>query len=322
MLILLLVALSLSFACALVWFWTTQPFTVTSGRPGDAPRADPARLAAHVRRLAGDLSPRDAGHADNLARAAAYIRAEMERARGRVSEQQYEVMGKTYTNVIATFGAETSERIVVGAHYDAAGALPGADDNASGVAGLVELGQMLGAANLPLRVDLVAYSLEEPPFFRTRHMGSALHAQTLRRQGADVRLMFSLEMIGYFSDEPGSQQFPVSFLGLFYPTRGNFISVVGNFSNGLSVRRVKRAMRSAAPLPVFSINAPRSIPGIDFSDHLNYWENGYDAVMITDTAFYRNGNYHTASDTPETLDYRRMALVVEGIYAAVLDLAR
>ena len=129
-------------------------------------------------------------------------------------------------------------------------------------------------------------------------------------------------MIGYFSDAPGSQSFPASIFGVLYPSTGNFITVVGRLRDGLLVRRTKAAMREAAPLPVYSINAPAFIPGIDFSDQLNYWHAGYNAVMITDTAFFRNRNYHTAEDTVEKLDYKRMAMVVEGVYAAVIDLAR
>jgi hypothetical protein len=304
-----------------VWFWITQPL-FSNPTPLATVSAGPARLEAHVRMLSTQLHPRDEGHPENLDRAAAYIRAELQRARGVVSEQPYEVNGKTYRNVIASFGPETAERIVVGAHYDTAGPLPGADDNASGVAGLLELAQLLSSQQLPMRVELVAFTLEEPPYFRTAHMGSAIHAASLRKQGVNVRVMISLEMIGYFSDQPESQKFPASFLGAFYPSRGNFIGVVGTLGEGLLVRRVKKAMRGASPLPVYSINAPSSVPGVDFSDQLNYWNAGYDAVMITDTAFFRNQNYHTAYDTPEKLDYKRMAMVIEGVYAAVLVLAQ
>jgi hypothetical protein len=134
--------------------------------------------------------------------------------------------------------------------------------------------------------------------------------------------MLSLEMIGYYSDAHGSQHFPVGLLGALYPSTGNFIAVVGRLSDGLLVRQVKSAMTGAAPLPVYSINAPSFVPGVDFSDQLNYWHAGYGAVMITDTAFYRNRNYHTTHDTAEKLDYKRMAMVVEGVYAAVTELAR
>lgn len=304
------------------WFVVTQPLP-PSARNEKAPTADPARLEAHVRMLAETLGPRDAAHPEGLERAARYVRAEFESAGAAVSEQAFDVGGRTYRNVVAAYGPAGGERVVVGAHYDAAGPLPGADDNASGVAGLMELARLLAESPPPrARVELVAYALEEPPFFRTRYMGSAVHARSLREQGARVRAMISLEMIGYFSDAEGSQQLPVSLLKAFYPTRGDFIAVVGTTGQTRLVRAVKGAMRAASPLPVYSINAPRTIPGVDFSDQLNYWDAGYDAVMVTDTAFYRNPNYHTARDTPDTLDYARMALVVRGVHEAVRTLAR
>jgi Zn-dependent M28 family amino/carboxypeptidase len=305
-----------------LWFRVTQPL-LGAGASGRGARAEPARLEAHVRALSVQFVPRDAAHPEGLELAAAYVRRELGAAGGVVAEQPYEVGGRVYRNVVASFGPETRERIVVGAHYDAAGPLPGADDNASGVAGLLELARMLGASAPPLRVELVAYTLEEPPFFGTGEMGSAVHARSLRAAGVALRAMISLEMIGFFSDAEGSQRYPSPALKAFYPSRGDFITVVGKFDQGRLVRRVKRAMLAAAPLlPVYSINAPRAVPGVDFSDQSNYWDAGYDALMITDTAFYRNPNYHTARDTPDTLDYTRMALVVEGVHAAVLDLSR
>jgi hypothetical protein len=283
---------------------------------------DSTKLETHVRTLSQSFVPRDESHPENLDRCAAYIRREFESASARVSEQPFTIDGKTYRNVIAHFGPETKEMVVVGAHYDTAGPLPGADDNASGVAGLLELARLLGNRQLPMRVELVAYTLEEPPFFRSEQMGSAMHAKALKREGAVVRVMFSLEMIGYFNDAPDSQRFPSSAFSLFYPTEGNFISVVGKIDDGMLVRRIKKAMTGATSLPVYSLNAPRLIPGVDLSDHLSYWLEGYPAVMITDTAFYRNANYHTLDDTAERLDYRRMGQAVEGVYAAVIDMTR
>ena len=307
--VLLIVALSLYMTQPLIWIANVSS-TIS---------VDPARLETYVRALCESFVPRDESHPENLDRCAAYIRREFESAHARVSEQPFTVNGKTYRNVIAHFGPETKEVVVVGAHYDTHGPLPGADDNASGVAGLLELARLLGAAQLPVRVELVAYTLEELPFFRSEQMGSAMHAKALKREGAVVRVMFSLEMIGYFSDAPDSQHFPNSAFSLFYPTKGNFISVVGKMGAGMLVRKIKRAMAEATSLPVYSINAPRLIPGVDFSDHLSYWREGYPAVMITDTAFYRNANYHTMWDTAERLDYQRMSQVVEGVYAAVMN---
>jgi hypothetical protein len=301
--------------------YVTQP--LIGGANISAPMSvDPTKLETHVRALSQSFVPRDESHPENLDRCAAYIRQEFERANARVSEQPFTIDGKTYRNVIAHFGPETKEMVVVGAHYDTAGPLPGADDNASGVAGLLELARLLGNKQFPMRVELVAYTLEEPPFFRSEQMGSAMHAKALKREGAVVRVMFSLEMIGYFSDARDSQHFPSSAFSLFYPTEGNFISVVGKIDDGMLVRRIKKAMTGATSLPVYSINAPRLIRGVDLSDHLSYWREGYPAVMITDTAFYRNANYHTLDDTAERLDYRRMGQAVEGVYAAVIDMTR
>jgi len=322
--VLLLLLVTLVFTgllLAAAWFAVTQPLMFGGAASTGSPPVDAARLEAHVRMLSETLAPRDAGHPENLERAAAYLRQEFERAQAAVvSVQPFEAHGRTYRNVIASFGPRTNELVVVGAHYDTAGALPGADDNASGVAGLIELAYLLGRTPPTARVELVAFALEEPPYFRSPFMGSAVHAASLRSQGFAVRAMLSLEMIGYFSDQPDSQQYPVSFLKAFYPAQANFIAVVGKMDQWRTVRRVKKAMTEASQLPVYSINAPRSIPGVDFSDHLNYWNEGYDALMITDTAFYRNPHYHTSTDTPETLDYRRMASVVQGVYAAVLSL--
>jgi Zn-dependent M28 family amino/carboxypeptidase len=318
MLLIVLIILVLLIA---VWFWMTQPL-LSRATPNSARTVDPSRLEAHVRKLSTEFGPRDFSHPENLDQVAAYIKNELSQTGAFVSDQVYRVRAKSYRNVIAHFGPETEERIIVGAHYDTAGPLPGADDNASGVAGLIELARLLDRQQLKVRVELVAFCTEEPPYFGTIGMGSYVHAESLRQQNVRVRAMFSLEMIGYFSDAPNSQHFPIGVLSALYPSTGNYIAVVGRLSDGLLVRRTKAALRNAAPLPVYSINAPQFIPGVDFSDQRNYWHAGYSAVMITDTAFYRNRNYHTAEDTAEKLDYKRMAMVVEGVDAIVMDLSR
>ena len=291
-------------------------------KPGQGTLAvEPARLEAHVRFLAETCAPRHWQGRAGLEKAGCYIAETLRSSGGRVSEQVFDVRGHPYRNVIASFGPEGGARILVGAHYDACGPLPGADDNASGVAGVLELARLLGAHPPPLRVDLVAYTLEEPPFFRTGNMGSARHAQALAMEGAKVKAMIALEMIGRFSDAPGSQAYPSLLISPLYPDRGNFIAVVGRLGDIGLVRSVKRSMTRATALPVVSINAPRWIPGIDFSDHHPYWDAGFPAVMVTDTAFYRNTDYHTGEDTPDRLDYVRMSQVVQGVYATVLGWA-
>ena len=317
----LILCLILATLGVLAWFWITQPL-FSQPQMGQTISVDPARLETDVRELSEKLLPRDQTHPSNLDRTAAYIRARLAETGGQLSEQPFTISGNTYRNVICSFGPQSNERIIVGAHYDSYHEYAAADDNASGVAGLIELSRLLSHTNLPLQVDLVAYTLEEPPYFGTAHMGSVMHAQSLRKDGVKVKAMFSLEMIGYFSDAPDSQSFPVSLLRAFYPSRGNFIAVVGSLGEGGMARRVKRAMIGSSSLPVYSISAPRFVPGIDFSDHLSYWKAGYAALMITDTAFYRNHNYHTANDTAEKLDYHRMAMVVAGVYGAVIDLSR
>lgn len=312
----------------IIWFWVSQPvLPLTSS---NVQLTDAERLRVHVQTLSETFFPRNAPNIENLNKVASYIKEEFKKANGNVLEQPYKIddkmykniVDKTYKNIIAEFGPESDERIIIGAHYDAAGELPGADDNASGVAAIIELAYLLGKAKLPMKVELVAFTLEEPPFFDTEFMGSAIHAKSLKEKDIKVRLMISVEMVGYFSDLPNSQEFPLSLLNLIYPTTGNFIILVGNLENGLTLRKVKKAMQKVTSLPVYSINAPRSIPGIDFSDHLNYWNLGYNALMVSDTAFYRNKNYHTKRDTAEKLDYRRMAMVVDGLYNIVLETSK
>ncbi len=298
-----------------------QPMPFMGPRQGAA-EVVPSRLEAHVRYLVEDCAPRHWQGREGLAKAGAYIEKGFRDAGGRISEQVFEVRGKPYRNVIASFGPQSGPRVIVGAHYDACEPLPGADDNASGVAGLLELARLLGAHPPVMRVELVAYTLEEPPFFRTQDMGSARHAQAVKARGEAVRAMIALEMIGRFSDAPQSQAYPSALISPLYPDRGNFIAVVGRLNDIGLTRSVKRTLRGATSLPVVSINAPRWIPGLDFSDHHPYWDAGFPAVMVTDTAFYRNTDYHTAQDTPERLDYPRMAQVVQGVHAAVERLAR
>ena len=321
----LLIGIAVLILLVAVWFVVTQPVFSVRAQNEPSPAFEASRLERHVRMLSEDFIPRDLRHPENLDRAAAYIRTEFERAGGAVSEQPYEVEGITYRNVMALFGPDTKERIVVGAHYDAFLEFPGADDNASGVAGIIELAYVLGRSNpLPMKVELVAYTLEEQlgpgehGYLRTPYGGSAVHAASLQKQGIPVRIMFSLEMIGYFSDAENSQRSLLPVMKPFYPSRANWIAVVGKLGQGFAVRRVKKAMRSASPLPVYSINAPQRIDAINWSDHYNYWKTGRTAVMITDTAFLRNANFHTAQDTADTLDYERLAMVLQGVYGAVL----
>jgi hypothetical protein len=284
--------------------------------------ADPSRLRSDVEALTGLPGYRCFERPEDLERAAEWVRSALEASGLPVEEQPFDVSGRSFRNFFARYGPAGAPILVVGAHYDVCGEQPGADDNASAVAGLLELARLLARhrPDVGHRIELALWPLEEPPNYRTPAMGSAVHASLLAGSKAQVSGMICLEMLGYFSDEPGSQAFPVPGMGLLYPSRGNFIAVVGNGSSWWFTRDVKARMAGAIELPVRSINAPALLPGVDFSDHYNFWKHGWNAVMITDTAFYRNPNYHEVTDTPDTLDYERMAHAVTGVYAAMTTL--
>ncbi|MDR0214509.1 MAG: M28 family peptidase [Comamonas sp.] len=310
------------------------------------PQVSPQRLQTHVRVLSEDFLGRSFDQPQTLQKAADYIVAQLAQWGVTAERQRFEVNGNGYENLSARFGPADSAAplLIMGAHYDSAlterdhrhdeprvtGArptpethTPGADDNASGVAGLLELARVL-VANPPTQpVELVFYTLEEPPNFRTDDMGSYRHAKSLQDSGRTVRLMLSVEMIGYYSDAPGSQRYPLAPLGWFYPSQANFLGLIGELKNFGAMRRTRSVMRAAAvgdrPLGVHSLNAPRFVHGVDFSDHLNYWRLGYPAIMVTDTSFMRNPHYYKSTDTWDRLDYERMAQVVRMLAAVALD---
>jgi Zn-dependent M28 family amino/carboxypeptidase len=294
----------------------SQPWVAPAVSAEVAVRED--ALQRHVRTLAEEHHPRSVDNLAKLQAAGDYVLAEMRAAGASPQVQAFDVDGTTHRNFVARFGPAEGPLLVIGAHYDSCGQTPGADDNASGVAGLLELARLLAANPPPRPVELVAYTLEEPPYFRTEYMGSFQHARSLAQSGREVRLMLSLEMIGFFRDAPGSQNFPVPGLGMIYPDTGNFIAVVGAYEDFGAMRRIKALFLGASDLPVETINAPRSVTGVDFSDHASYWQFDMPAVMVTDTSFLRNPNYHEASDTPDTLDYRRMAKVVRAVHAVAM----
>ena len=249
-----------------------------------------------------------------------YIYKHFEKYCDTVYYQTYTVNGVEYKNVVGSIGPKNSERIIVGAHYDVCGEQEGADDNASGVVGLLELAQLLKGRELKYRIDFVAYSLEEPPFFRTHFMGSYVHAKSLNDAKVRVKGMICLEMIGYFSDKPKSQEYPLPHKTLIYGDKANYIMIVEKMGNNGFADDVKGLMKNAEFLDTKSIKAPSIVTGIDFSDHRNYWEFGYSALMITNTSFYRKANYHEPTDKLETLDLNRMASVIDEVYFALMNL--
>lgn len=296
-----------------------QPSTRTN--EPSTKKADEARLREHVDALSVEFYPRDWGNPANLNRCADYISAHFKNAGATVEMQDFMVGATTYRNVIGRFGAGKAKKIIVGAHYDSCEDTPGADDNASGVAGLLELARLIGKDSPDVEIELVAYTLEEPPFFGGHEMGSAIHAASVAGEKDKIIGVIVLEMIGYFSDEPGSQSYPMPVMKGYYPTRGDFITVVSRWNQSAWISDLKAGMKGATDLPVFSFRGPAAISGVDFSDHRNYWPHDIPAAMVTNTAFYRNKSYHTEHDTPDRLDYHRMGKVVVGVHAALKAVA-
>ncbi len=280
------------------------------------------RLRRHVQTLAGEIGERHIWRPQALRAAADYVRAQFEALGYAVAAQAYDVRGVHCENLeVAIPGSRRAAEIVLaGAHYDTVAGSPGADDNASGVAGLIEIARSLRGL-LPQRtVKLVAFVNEEPPFFPFGQMGSKLYATAARARGDDIRLMLSLEMLGCYRDEPGSQAYP-PFLKWFYPDRGNFIAFVSNLRSRRALAEVTRAFRAHCAFPAERLASPAFVPGVAWSDQRSFWRAGYPGVMVTDTAFYRNPHYHSATDTPERLRYPEMAQVVQGLGRALAALA-
>lgn len=274
-----------------------------------------------VRYLSDIKPPRNHLNTESLESSANYIIQEFNKYGISAEQQKFEVSGKIYKNIIASVGPNEGVRMIVGAHYDVCGDQPGADDNASAISGLLEIARLakMHEPELPYRVDFVAYTLEEPPYFGTDKMGSYIHAKYLHESNINLNGMICLEMIGYFNDQKDSQRYPLSLMRLFYGSRGDFISVVSNYGSSSFAKQVSKHLK-ATSVKVKTLKAPAFFAGIDFSDHRNYWKFGYDAIMVTDTSFYRNLNYHKNSDTIDTLDFNRMKEVVKGICWALLNM--
>lgn len=283
------------------------------------------RLESHVRALAGDIGERNVFTPDALARAEEYIRRAFDGSGYQVAEQTYDIPldpSLTVRNIEVEISGTASpgDVVIVGAHYDTVPGCAGANDNTTGMAAVLELARLLSARTMDRTVRLVAFVNEEPPFFRTDLMGSRLYARRCRERDENVVAMLSLETIGFYVDEPGSQKYPFPF-SLFYPDTGNFVGFVGNLGSRGLTRRSIRAFRESTEFPSEGIAAPSWIPGIGWSDQWSFWREGYPGVMITDTAPFRYPHYHTPQDTPDRIDYDRFARVVMGVSRVVEVLA-
>jgi Zn-dependent M28 family amino/carboxypeptidase len=294
-------------------YMTAMPGRSHAG-PLPALTGEEKALAERLRRHVEDLA-RTQRNTD-LERPARYIEQAFA-AHGLIcAPQHFQSGGRTVRNIEVS--TPHSSFVVVGAHYDTVPGSPGADDNASAVAALIELAGLLGKEGLPIR--FVAFANEELPYFMGPEMGSWVSARHARDRGETVRAMLSLEMLGYYSDQPGSQRYPPP-LGLFYPDHGDYIAFVGDLGARSLVRKAIGIFRKHTAFPSEGVAAPAFIPGVTRSDHWSFRDQGFPAIMVTDTAYNRNPHYHLASDTPENLDYERMARVTLGLAGVIRELA-
>ncbi|MFT3766516.1 MAG: M28 family peptidase [Minicystis sp.] len=282
-------------------------------------RAVEASLRRDVEALAGTIGDRSVPSHAGLVAAASYIDRAFTEAGYRVQRQTYEVSGKPCDNLVAELPG-SSEIVVVGAHYDSVAGTVGADDNGSGVAALLALARDFAGKKPARTVRFVAFANEEPPYFQQASMGSVVYARESRARKDDIVAMLSLETLGYYTDQPGSQKYPFPF-GLLYPKVGDFVAFVGDKGSADLVRRVVGTFRKSARFPSEGIAGPAAVPGIGWSDQWSFWQNGYPGVMVTDTAPFRYPHYHERTDTPDKLTYGPMARVVVGLGRVVEDLA-
>jgi len=280
-------------------------------------------LQQSIQHLAGSLGERNIWHYENLQAAATYIRRRFIAEGYQPETQQYEAETKTVQNIeIELPGTSLAQEIlVIGAHYDSVQGSPGANDNGSGIAALLEIARLLAKEKLTRTVRFVAFVNEEPPFFASLDMGSFVYASKLKAKEEQIVGMLSLETLGYYSDEDASQNYPIAGLNLWYPSTANFIAFVGNVASYPLVKRAVSAFRRNAEFPSEGIAAPAWLPGVSASDHTSFWQQGYPALMVTDTASYRYPYYHTDKDTPDKIDYCRTARVVDGLAKAIAELA-
>ena len=280
------------------------------------------QLSRHVHQLAGVIGERNVYHPQALQAAEDYIQQNWQKQGYAVTPQDYIVKGVRSANLEITRRGTLlpHEIILLGAHYDSVSESPGANDNGSGVAALLELSRLFSKVAPVRTLRLVAFTNEEPPFFVTGRPGSMLYARQARRRNDDIRLMISLETIGCYSSTPGSQTYPPLFR-YFFPDRGDFIAFVANFRSRHAMRKLARAYQKSTDFPLEHVATFAAIPGVAWSDHLSFWRNHYRAMMITDTAFYRYPYYHTQQDTPDKLNYGEFARMTNGLFKALLLLA-
>lgn len=309
------------------WGWSCMIRMPGSSHQGDLPdltgrEAERSRiLKQDVVMLAETIGIRNTWSHAELIQAAEYIEMRLKKIGLQVERQEFEADGKPHFNLQAEVPGTSrpEEIVVVGAHYDSVIGCPGANDNATGIAALLAIAEELAESGPERTLRFVAFANEEPPHFQTDSMGSAVYAKGCRERGENITAMISLETLGCYLDEPGTQKYPPPF-GIFYPDRGNFVAIVGNISSRKLVHRAVAIFRESCRFPSEGAALPGGMTGIGWSDHWAFWEQGYPAIMFTDTAPFRYEHYHLITDTPDRIDYDRCARVVSGILEVVRDL--
>lgn len=280
-----------------------------------------AELTADVQKLAGEIGERNMRRYPQLLAAADFIESSFVAAGLAPRRNSYELRGRACHNIEVEIRGSKPGILVIGAHYDSVSGSPGANDNGSGVAALLALARRFAGKPAAQTLRFVAFVNEEPPYFQTEEMGSFVYAKTCKARGDRITGMISLETVAYFSDAPRSQKYPSAGLGFFYPSKGNFIGFAANTTSRSLLRATVSAFRKTGKLPCEGASLPPAIPGIGWSDHWSFWQCGYPALMVTDTAPFRYPHYHEPTDTPDKLDYDRFALVVSGMESVVSELA-
>jgi Zn-dependent M28 family amino/carboxypeptidase len=279
-------------------------------------------LKTDVQKLAGEIGERNIPRYPALLAAADFIEKTFADAGLQPRRDTYDVRGRACHNIETQIAGSSADIVLIGAHYDSVYGGPGANDNATGVAATLALARRFAGQHPNKALRFVAFVNEEPPYFQTPEMGSLVYAGRCKQRGDPIVAMISLETIGYFSDEPHSQGYPSPGLGMFYPNKGNFIGFVSDLGSRRLLKRALKTFRGMGKIPSEGATVPGFIPGVGWSDHWAFWQNGYPAIMVTDTALFRYHDYHLPTDTPDKLDYDRFALVVSGMKSVVDDLVR
>jgi Zn-dependent M28 family amino/carboxypeptidase len=323
-----LTILFVSLGIAAICVWLTMLWMPGRSYTGALPPLQPAEIALQtalqkdVQKLAVEIGLRNAGADQKLDAAKRFLEQALTEAGYPVTPQEYQIDGKSYTNLaVQRLGtAKPNEVVLIGGHYDSAFTSPGANDNGTGAAATLELAKLFANKSTHRTIRFVEFTNEEPPFFQTENMGSLVYAKHIDPRREKIVAMLSLETMGYFSNGAGSQNYPFP-IGLLYPTQGNFIGLIGNLKSGDLVRRAIGSFRQHAQFPSEGVVLPSWIPGVGWSDQWAFWQQGYPGIMVTDTAPYRYPHYHTADDTIDKINFDHLARVVSGLAEVIADLA-